>query len=655
MALWLGLWMLPLLVGGATVLLLPARHRALPGYVGVVATLLSWVGSLGLVLALGLYPPAWVAEATWLHFPTVGAFTVGAYLDTASLLLVLAVCTVALLVQVFSVWYRRGQAHGRRYVSLLLLFQLAMLCLVVAPNLLQLFVAWELVGACSYLLIGFDTHNPKAARAATQAFWVNRVADVALIAALGLLWAQYQSLSFSTLLASGQPAPSVWVGALLLVGAMGKSAQIPFQGWLPDAMTGPTPVSALIHAATMVAAGVFLLVRAYPLLAPPVLLAATVVGVLTAVVGSVLALRQWELKRVLAFSTVAQLGYMVAAVGLGAPHLALLHLLTHAAFKAGLFLVAGSVQHAVHVAADGLGVSHAEGDLRALGGLWRQLPITFAVASVAIAALVGLPLTAGFLSKDAILLQALWVAPAAGALLVFAAALTAYYSLRWLAMVFLGPPRMPKPLAAQVREASGWQRAPLVLLGVASLALLYVPLAGLVGLRPPAMAEGHALVLEGWLWATLGFGQLVAALLVYRAYRTGALWQGAGLVFELGFPTLYRWLFGAISGLSRLAGGVERYVVGGLLAVVQRVVVGFRPLHAELSLRTLADGIDRRVVDPAVNALAEGLLRSGRRLGVLQRGRVQRYLAYTLVGLVLVVALVLGWRSGQSFAPLLPN
>ncbi|MDX2061597.1 MAG: proton-conducting transporter membrane subunit, partial [Bacteroidia bacterium] len=512
-----------------------------------------------------------------------------------------------------------------------------------------------LVGACSYLLIGFDTHNPKAARAATQAFWVNRVADVALIAALGLLWAQYQSLSFSTLLASGQPAPSVWVGALLLVGAMGKSAQIPFQGWLPDAMTGPTPVSALIHAATMVAAGVFLLVRAYPLLAPPVLLAATVVGVLTAVVGSVLALRQWELKRVLAFSTVAQLGYMVAAVGLGAPHLALLHLLTHAAFKAGLFLVAGSVQHAVHVAADGLGVSHAEGDLRALGGLWRQLPITFAVASVAIAALVGLPLTAGFLSKDAILLQALWVAPAAGALLVFAAALTAYYSLRWLAMVFLGPPRMPKPLAAQVREASGWQRAPLVLLGVASLALLYVPLAGLVGLRPPAMAEGHALVLEGWLWATLGFGQLVAALLVYRAYRTGALWQGAGLVFELGFPTLYRWLFGAISGLSRLAGGVERYVVGGLLAVVQRVVVGFRPLHAELSLRTLADGIDRRVVDPAVNALAEGLLRSGRRLGVLQRGRVQRYLAYTLVGLVLVVALVLGWRSGQSFAPLLPN
>lgn len=623
----------PLLVA-TLLLLLPKRWAPVSGCIGAFVVL-----GLAVQLATHLAMGVSSASITWLYLPGAFTATAGLYLDVTARILVLVVAFVSAAVHVFSVWYTRGYAHQRRYFATLSLFVFAMLGLVLSSDLWQLFICWELVGFCSYLLIGFY-RTEKAAKAATQAFWVNRVADACLLAGLFLAWQAAGSLQVEALLRINwavQPLGG-WIGTLILLGAMGKSAQLPFHGWLPDAMTGPTPVSALIHAATMVAAGVFLLVRLSPLLTPDVLDAALWVGVLTAGLASLIALWQWDIKRLLAFSTVAQLGYMVAAVGLGAPHMALFHLVTHAAFKAGLFLSAGSVLRSVGAASQASGISHNASDLSQLGGLFRKLPVTASVAALCGAALAGLPLTAGYASKDLILLHALEVYPPIGWLLLGSAALTVAYAVRWWWLVFGGTARMPHQLFCALDERSLVQRGPLLLLGFLSIGVFYLPVVHALGL---ASTHGSAAL---FLAIGLTVFAVLSMLVVRYLERSGRLVVNnhtMSEVFEFYFPGLYQWLGRTTAEVdARLLAWIDRWVVDGFVRAAGALVARFQPVLGDVSLAASSRRMDERMLDGLVGRFANSVVATGKSLQRLQPGGLQHVLAYTLVGLVLVGALL---------------
>ena len=411
-------------------IIFPLRHRGAPA---------AWVCLLGSVLAVGASLKLLLnriagasdvrATLPWIQERGQAMAEMGVLIDGLSVAMVLVVCLVALCVQLFSVAYMHDEeprAFGR-YFTLHALFLFSMNVVVISPNLLQLFAGWELVGLTSYLLIGFYFAKPSAARAAVKAFWMTKLADMGFLFALLVLYVFTGGFEWTS-----HPTPLVatWVTALLFVAVVGKSAQFPLHVWLPDAMEGPTPVSALLHAATMVAAGVFLVVRADPLfaLAPTTREVMLWVGATTAVFAAGLALVQSDIKKVLAFSTSSQLGYMVAALGAGSAFAGFFHLGTHAFFKALLFLAAGSVIHAVH-----------SNQLSDMGGLRRKLPLTTAAFVIGALSLSGFPGFAGFFSKDLVLSslegKAHWVP---WALLMGSAFLTAFYMGRVLLKVFFG-------------------------------------------------------------------------------------------------------------------------------------------------------------------------------------------------------------------------
>ena len=344
---------------------------------------------------------------TWIDLPGLDlAFSLSFWLNNIAVLLLCIVTFVSFLVHLYSLEYMKGEKGFARYYSFLGLFTLSMVGIVLADSLLTIFIFWELVGFSSYLLIGFWYNKESAAKASLKAFLVNRIGDAGFLIALMIIWSKagtFNLIELKTILSISQP--DVWwtiAGFGVLSGVIGKSAQFPLQIWLPDAMEGPTPVSALIHAATMVAAGIYLLARIYVLFDPVVLDVIAVIGALTAFMGAVAALTQTDIKRVLAFSTISQLGYMVLGMGVGAYGAALFHLTTHAFFKACLFLSAGAIIHALHEAQkDG---NHFDAqDMRFMGGLRKKMPITFAAFSISALALAGVPFFSGFLSKDAIL------------------------------------------------------------------------------------------------------------------------------------------------------------------------------------------------------------------------------------------------------------
>ncbi len=414
---------------------------------------------------LGAKPSTWnQVQSVWVYAPPGGAATqvmwtwlrVGdfapgftLYLDAASLIMVLVVTFVAFLIHLYSAEHMLHDEGYSRFFAYMNLFVGMMLMLVLADNLLLLYLGWEGVGLCSYLLIGFWYKDPANGRAARKAFVVTRVGDASMAVGLFILFTSFGTLAIQPLM---QHAAQAWpvgsalpvaVAALLLGGAVGKSAQLPLQTWLPDAMAGPTPVSALIHAATMVTAGVYLIARTHVLfaLAPAVQLAVAIVGVLTLLLAGFSALTQWDIKRVLAYSTISQIGYMFLALGVGAWSAALFHFMTHAFFKALLFLGAGVVIVAMH----------EDHNMFHMGGLRRRLPLTFWTFLIASLSLSALPIvTAGFYSKDMILTDAftsragsvwLWLAGLVGALL------TSLYTFRMVFVTFFGPPR--------AREAAG--------------------------------------------------------------------------------------------------------------------------------------------------------------------------------------------------------
>ncbi|MGH7545044.1 MAG: NADH-quinone oxidoreductase subunit L, partial [Gemmatimonadota bacterium] len=478
------------LVNGAAALLARDR-RAIPTWVGPAvvgaAFALALVNFVSM-LAAGAETPVLRSYWTWI---AAGDLTVQAALqiDRLSLVMALVVTGVSFVIHVFSVGYMGEDPGYARYFAYLNLFVFFMLVLVLAANFPLLFVGWEGVGLCSYLLIGFWFHERAKASAGYKAFLVNRIGDFGFLVGMFMLFAYVGTLDFEAVF-SVAPAAFEYGGAaitaatlFLFLGCAGKSAQIPLYVWLPDAMHGPTPVSALIHAATMVTAGVYLIARAGVLfaLAPFTSGVVAAIGVGTALFAASIALQQFDIKRVIAYSTISQLGFMFAAVGVGAYAAGIFHLFTHAFFKALLFLAAGAVIHAMHHALARAGRHPTEDeaqDMRNMGGLKNAMPVTAATAWAGALALAGVFPFAGFFSKDEIL----WSVGARGASLLWilalvAALLTAAYTARWVVMVFYGESRLVKEARAHVHEAPRVMTVPLLVLAAGALAGVF-PFAG---------------------------------------------------------------------------------------------------------------------------------------------------------------------------------
>tara|TARA_R110002124_G_scaffold64985_2_gene177758 strand:- start:572220 stop:574433 length:2214 start_codon:yes stop_codon:yes gene_type:complete len=399
-------------------------------------------------------------------------------LDTLSVVMLCVINIVSSCVHVYSVGYMSHDPHRSRFMAYLSLFTFAMLMLVTSDNLVQLFFGWEGVGLASYLLIGFWNTKDSANSAAMKAFIVNRVGDFGLALGIMAIFVVFGSVNFETIFAAVEAKKDVFVnfigfdihamtliGLLLFTGAVGKSAQLGLHTWLPDAMEGPTPVSALIHAATMVTAGVFLVARFSPLYeyAPIALMVITVFGACTALVAATIGMTQFDIKRVIAYSTMSQLGYMFFALGVSAYGAAIFHLMTHAFFKALLFLGAGSVIHAMS----------DEQDMRKMGGIWRKIPFTYAMMWIGSMALAGLPFFAGYYSKDMILEVAFadnsWFGTMAFVFGILAAMMTAFYSWRLIFMTFHGKPRADKKVMDHVHESPFVMAVPLLVLAIGAI------------------------------------------------------------------------------------------------------------------------------------------------------------------------------------------
>ncbi|MGZ6314702.1 MAG: NADH-quinone oxidoreductase subunit L, partial [Candidatus Limnocylindrales bacterium] len=406
----------------------------------------------------------------WTWIPALGfKADMGLYVDALTGCLLIVVTTIGMLVHIYSIGYMAHDPGKWRFFAYLNLFMFSMLLLILADNFLLVFAGWELVGLCSYLLIGFWYPRRAAAEAAKKAFLVNRVGDMGLALGIMAIWTQAGTLNMQAVFKTveGAGISSNWVAAialLLFCGAVGKSAQFPLHVWLPDAMEGPTPVSALIHAATMVNAGVYLIARCNPIFgaAPGVMVVVAAVGIFTAILAASIAFTQTDIKRVLAYSTLSQLGYMFASLGVGAWTAAIFHLMSHGFFKGLLFLGSGSVIHAV----DG------EQDMRKMGGLAGKIPITYLTMLIGSVAIAGVPPLAGFFSKDEILGGAfksgfLWV----WAVGFVVAGMTAFYMFRLMGMTFWGPSHVDPEKEAHVHESPSTMTRPLILLAIPAVFL----------------------------------------------------------------------------------------------------------------------------------------------------------------------------------------
>ncbi|NWF88458.1 MAG: NADH-quinone oxidoreductase subunit L [Ignavibacteriaceae bacterium] len=423
-----------------------------------------------------------VSEFNWINFGVVPFFgeiivKLGIKLDNVAVIMNFTVFLISMVVHLFSIDYMKGDKRYNRYFAYLGIFTFSMTGIVFTHNVLMMYIFWELVGLSSYLLIGFWFEKKSASDASKKAFIVNRIGDLGMFAGILMLFVTYKTFSFQEIfnaIGAGQlPFNSeFWLtitGLLLFCGAIGKSAQFPLHVWLPDAMEGPTPVSALIHAATMVAAGVYFIVRIFPILTGDALLVIGIIGAISAFIPATIALTQNDIKRVLAYSTVSQLGYMIMALGIGAYVFAFFHLITHAFFKACLFLGSGSVIHSMH----------HEQDIQKMGGLRKKMPVTYATFLLATLALSGIPLTSGFLSKDGILAGTLAYTSLTGnwffTFIGFTvAALTAFYMFRLVILTFHGEPKN-KEKYDHAHESPFLMIMPLILLSGLSIFIWYTP------------------------------------------------------------------------------------------------------------------------------------------------------------------------------------
>jgi len=560
---------------------------------------------------------------TWI---VAGSFKVEAslLLDQLSILMVLVVTGVSTLLHIYSAAYMKGEEYYNRYFTWLNLFVLMMLILVLGDNFLVMYVGWEGVGLCSYLLIGYWFEKKSAADAGKKAFIVNRVGDFGFALGIMLIFATFGSLAFQDVLpAAGTilPGTATAIALLLFLGAAGKSAQIPLYVWLPDAMEGPTPVSALIHAATMVTAGVYMVARCFTLFeaSPSALNWVIWIGVLTAFFAATMALVQKDFKRILAYSTISQLGYMFVGMGAGAYAAGMFHLTTHAFFKALLFLCAGSVMHALS----------GELDIFKMGGLRRKMPWTFATLLVGVLALSGVPFLAGFFSKDEILLGAY----EGGALVpwilgTITAALTAFYAFRLLFVAFYGQPRLDKKIEKHVHESS-----PVMLVPMAILAILAV-LGGYIGL-PRFLGLGNAI--DEFLHPIFAASVHVPAA-AENATMEIVLLAISLLAVAIGFVAAY-WIYirnwGLGARMTKSAQWLYDIVYNKYYVDEAYTEVIVKPLRMLGDF--IAVAVEERSIDRAVNGFAQLFGLAGEGLRRLQSGLVRNYALAMFIGIVAVM------------------
>jgi len=612
---------------------------------------IGWIGSLAVgipfAIAAAIFiemlgmPPENRGEVitifTWL---AAGEFSVSiAYqADQLSMLMTLVVTGVGFLIHVYSIGYMHGDRGFWRFFTYLNLFIFAMLNLVLADNFVLMFLGWEGVGLCSYLLIGFwyekklpGTAIPWTGDAGNKAFWVNRIGDFAFMLGMFLLFREFGTLAFREVFeAAGALQPGnatiFWATLLLFIGATGKSAQIPLFVWLPDAMAGPTPVSALIHAATMVTAGVYMVARNSVLyaLAPDTMLIVAIGGAVTAILAASIGIAQNDIKKVLAYSTVSQLGYMFLALGVGAFTAAIFHVMTHAFFKACLFLGSGSVIHAMH----------EEQDIRRMGGLRRVMPITHATFLISSFAIAGFPPLSGFFSKDEILWQSfshgspiLWLLGASAALM------TAFYMFRMVTLTFYGEPRWEK--GKHPHESPATMTVPLMIL--AALAVV----GGFVGV-PEALGGGNAM--HQWLHPIFHKAETLLPQAAEHGHTTEYILMAVSVMIGLTGFWFGRRIFlanpDADSTFARRAPAVQKTLAGKYFIdeAYQKTIVNPLVISSE---RFLSRIVDTGIIDGLVNGLAAVTGASGALLRRIQTGVVQSYATVIVAGILIVIGLIL--------------
>jgi NADH-quinone oxidoreductase subunit L len=630
-------------------------YRKLVSFVAPGVIFASFAVALLCVLSLASRPAS-ARTFVQVLFPWIqaGSFLapVGFQLDPLSSVMALVVTGVGFLIHVYSVGYMSHERAFARYFVYLNLFMFAMLTLVLANNYLLMFVGWEGVGLCSYLLIGFWYEKQSAADAGKKAFVVNRIGDFGFLLAMFLVFWTFGSLTYTEVFAR-VPALShsgvlttglaTAITLLMFVGATGKSAQIPLYVWLPDAMEGPTPVSALIHAATMVTAGVYMVARSSGLflLAPDTMMVVAVVGAATAIFSATIGICQTDIKRVLAYSTVSQLGYMFLACGVGAFAAGIFHLMTHAFFKALLFLGSGSVIHALS----------GEQDMRKMGGLKKYIPVTFFTMFIATLAIAGIPGLSGFFSKDEILWQSFSSghgSPVLWAIAAAAAGITAFYMFRLVFLTFFGGSRMDPEVEKHVHESPWTMTLPLSILAVLSVIGGWIGIPAVLGgsnhfehwLAPvfhQAASGAHGAVAAGGHGGAAGAHHSAVLEIGLMALSVGIALCGIGLAYFL-----YRVRTGKPEEIARKWPNLydvvfHKYYVDEIYewAFVRRVVNGSVWLW---------EMFDARFIDGIVNGVADLVRAAGDRMRRLQGGIVGGYAFSLLVGAVLLVGYVL-YRS----------
>ena len=600
--------------------------------VAVPAVVVSWLLSLLVFFDVANGHQTSFPLYTWL---TSGSLDIhiGFSIDRLTAVMLLLVTTVSSLVHIYTIGYMHKDTGYARFFSYIALFTFSMLMLVMADNLLQLFIFWEAVGLCSYLLIGHWYDRPAACSAATKAFIINRVGDFGFMLGLLLVWYSFGSLDYHEIFARAhesagdmmnllEPFDGAWdvsvltmICLLLFTGAIGKSAQVPLHVWLPDAMEGPTPISALIHAATMVTAGVFMVARLAPIytLSPTAMTVVALTGGLTMVVGATIAMTQTDIKRIVAYSTVSQLGYMVMACGLDAYAAGMYHLLTHGAFKALLFLGCGSVIIALH----------HEQDMRRMGGLKDKLPVTYWTFLVGSLALAGFPLTSGFFSKDELLVAA-WSAGPLGQFLTLlglvTAFMTAFYSFRLVFVIFWGPSHVDPHHADHIHEPSQTMTTPLIVLAILSIATGYLGIPEFLG---PMFETGVGSAAHG------GAASIVIMVLATSMGLIGI--AGAYYVYVLNPPLPDQF---ARKWQSLYQGSLNKWYVD---EAYDRTIV--RPTFSAAS--ELWKRVDVAMIDGAVNGVARAIAWSGWVLRLAQSGQVQHYALGMALGIGVILTVFL--------------
>ncbi|MDD8018115.1 MAG: NADH-quinone oxidoreductase subunit L [Bacteroidota bacterium] len=656
------------------------RFSSISGYVGTTI--------LGIDLVLALYTmftklnasvPVWNMSFTWIDLHTMinhvpMKLDIGIMVDNLTAPMLVVVTTVSFLVHLFSLAYMKDDVRYSRYYANLGLFTFSMLGIVLTNNYLLMYVFWELVGLSSYLLIGHWYEKKSAADAGKKAFLVNRVGDLGFFIGIMIVWMQFSTLTFSDIFSSIHRGvvpfdSNTWLtaaGLLIFCGAVGKSAQFPLHVWLPDAMEGPTPVSALIHAATMVAAGVYLVARTFPMLTADALVTIAYIGAITAFISATIAIVQNDIKKILAYSTISQLGYMVMGLGVGAYTAGVFHLVTHAAFKAGLFLGSGSVIYAMHHALHHLNDHHTDAqDVRFMGGLKKKMPVTFWTMLIFTLAISGVPLTSGFLSKDEILAGTLAFGHFTGHTIIpivgfFVAGLTAFYMFRMLILTFFGE-HQDAHRAEHIHESPNVMIIPLIVFAALSFFAFYSfnPISAGSGwfftkVTAPAVVvpEGvastpaeefieevhhqHSLAMMISVGVS-GIGILLAFVIYYwKKISADALEKAMKPLHTF----LYRkWYFDELYDATAVAAtiGIARVLAWFDAKIIDGIVNGAASVTRIGSV--VSGKFDSIVVDGAVNFTAYFAGFFGLLLRKVQTGKVQTYIIFALIGLMALLAL----------------